>query len=105
MREQFPEPFDFAAIDVSFISLTLILPKLAESGARQLICLVKPQFEAGREHVAKGGVVRDPAARRAAVEKCCDAAKSLGYDVVGVVESPIKGPAGNVEYLMYARKP
>ena len=95
---------DLAVCDVSFISLTLILPKLVESGAKQLVCLVKPQFEAGREAVGKGGVVRDPAARQAAVDKCCNAAKELGLDVVGVIESPIQGPAGNVEYLMYAVK-
>jgi 23S rRNA (cytidine1920-2'-O)/16S rRNA (cytidine1409-2'-O)-methyltransferase len=93
---------DLAVCDVSFISLTLILPRLVESGARKLVCLIKPQFEAGRDEVGKGGVVRDPRAREAAVQKCCDAAKSLGCDVVGVVESPIKGPAGNVEFLMYA---
>ena len=94
-----------AVCDVSFISLTLILPTLAQSGAQELVCLIKPQFEVGRERVERGGVVRDADARRAAVDKCCDAAKSLGYEVAGVVESPIKGPAGNVEYLMYARKP
>jgi 23S rRNA (cytidine1920-2'-O)/16S rRNA (cytidine1409-2'-O)-methyltransferase len=93
---------DLAVCDVSFISLTLILPRLVECGARRLVCLIKPQFEAGREAVGKGGVVRDPAARQAAIEKCCDAAKSLGCRVEGVVESPIRGPAGNVEYLMYA---
>jgi 23S rRNA (cytidine1920-2'-O)/16S rRNA (cytidine1409-2'-O)-methyltransferase len=93
---------DLAVCDVSFISLTLILPRLVECGARQLVCLIKPQFEVGRENVGKGGVVHDAAARDAAVEKCCDAAKSLGCDVVGVVESPIRGPAGNIEYLMYA---
>src|SRR5439155_15822081 len=76
---------DLAVCDVSFISLTLILPRLVESGARQLVCLIKPQFEAGRDAVGKGGVVRDPEARRASVEKCCDAAKSLGCDVKGVV--------------------
>jgi 23S rRNA (cytidine1920-2'-O)/16S rRNA (cytidine1409-2'-O)-methyltransferase len=93
---------DLAVCDVSFISLTLILPKLVESGAKQLVCLIKPQFEVGREKVGKGGVVRDPTARAAAVEKCCNAAKELGCDVKGVVESPITGPAGNIEYLMYA---
>jgi 23S rRNA (cytidine1920-2'-O)/16S rRNA (cytidine1409-2'-O)-methyltransferase len=96
---------DIAVCDVSFISLTLILPKLVESGARQFVCLVKPQFEVGKGEVGKGGVVRDAAQREAAVEKCCDAAKSLGLDVKGVVESPIKGPAGNIEFLMYAVKP
>jgi 23S rRNA (cytidine1920-2'-O)/16S rRNA (cytidine1409-2'-O)-methyltransferase len=95
---------ELAVSDVSFISLTLILPKLAESGARQLVCLIKPQFEAGREAVGKGGVVRDPAARQTAIDKCCDATKLLGYDVIGVIESPIRGPAGNIEFLMYAVK-
>ena len=96
---------DLAVCDVSFISLTLILPRLVESGAKQLVCLIKPQFEAGRDQVGKGGVVRDPAAREASVQKCCDAAKHLGCEVKGVVESPIRGPAGNLEYLMYAVAP
>jgi 23S rRNA (cytidine1920-2'-O)/16S rRNA (cytidine1409-2'-O)-methyltransferase len=97
---------DLAVCDVSFISLTLVLPKLVEAlgpGGRPLVALVKPQFEVGRGEVGKGGVVRDPAQRRAAVEKCCDAAQTLGCAVVGVVESPITGPAGNVEYLLCAR--
>jgi 23S rRNA (cytidine1920-2'-O)/16S rRNA (cytidine1409-2'-O)-methyltransferase len=103
-RSMLPFVPDLAVCDVSFISLTLILPRLVESGAKQLICLIKPQFEAGRDQVGKGGVVRDPAAREASIAKCCDAAKSLGCEVVGVVESPIKGPAGNVEFLMYATR-
>ena len=103
--EALPFRPDLAVCDVSFISLTLILPKLVESGAKQLVCLIKPQFEAGRDEVGKGGVVRDPKARDAAIEKCCNAAKSLGCEIKGVVESPIKGPAGNVEYLMYAVLP
>jgi 23S rRNA (cytidine1920-2'-O)/16S rRNA (cytidine1409-2'-O)-methyltransferase len=97
-----------AVCDVSFISLTLILPSLVAAvgpGARPIVALVKPQFEVGKEAVGKGGVVRDEAQRRAAVDKCCDAAKLLGCEVVGVVESPITGPAGNVEYLLYARSP
>ncbi len=94
---------ELAVCDVSFISLTIILPKLVETGAAALICLIKPQFEVGRERVGKGGVVRDDGARQDAIDKCCSAAKELGCEVVGVIESPIKGPAGNVEYLMYAR--
>jgi 23S rRNA (cytidine1920-2'-O)/16S rRNA (cytidine1409-2'-O)-methyltransferase len=92
--------------DVSFISLTLILPKLVEAagaGARPIVTLVKPQFEVGKGEVGKGGVVREPEKRAAAVEKCRAAAIALGCDVVGVIESPITGPAGNVEYLMLAR--
>jgi 23S rRNA (cytidine1920-2'-O)/16S rRNA (cytidine1409-2'-O)-methyltransferase len=101
-RSTLPFTPDIAVCDVSFISLTLILPRLVESGAKQLVCLIKPQFEAGRDAVGKGGVVRDAKDRQGAIDKCCDAAKSLGCDVKGVVESPIQGPAGNIEYLMYA---
>jgi len=94
--------------DVSFISLTLVLPRLvaaAGPGGRPIVALVKPQFEVGKGQVGAGGVVRDERLRHAAVEKCCDAAKSLGCEVVGVVESPITGPAGNVEYLLFLRTP
>src|SRR5207237_8594489 len=94
--------------DVSFISQTLILPKLVEAagpGERPLVTLVKPQFEVGKGEVGKGGVVREPEKRAAAVEKCRAAAIALGCGVVGVIESPITGPAGNVGYLMLARTP
>jgi 23S rRNA (cytidine1920-2'-O)/16S rRNA (cytidine1409-2'-O)-methyltransferase len=97
---------EIAVCDVSFISLTLILPRLVDAlgpGGRPLVALVKPQFEVGRGVVGKGGVVRDPAQRLAAVEKCRAAALALGMNVIGVVESPITGPAGNVEYLLHAR--
>jgi len=96
---------NFAVCDVSFISATLVLPRLvaAVGVGHGIIILVKPQFEAGKDEVGKGGVVRDPAARQAAVDKVLAAAKHLGCEAVGVVESPITGPAGNVEYLAYFR--
>jgi 23S rRNA (cytidine1920-2'-O)/16S rRNA (cytidine1409-2'-O)-methyltransferase len=91
-----------AVCDVSFISLGIVLPKMAELVARpaELVCLIKPQFEVGKGQVGKGGVVREPAARQAAVDKIVALAGSLGLGVRGVVESPITGPAGNVEYLI-----
>jgi 23S rRNA (cytidine1920-2'-O)/16S rRNA (cytidine1409-2'-O)-methyltransferase len=97
---------DIVVCDVSFISLTLILPMLvaaAGPGARPIVALVKPQFEVGKGEVGKGGVVRDPAQRLASVDKCAAAARALGCSVVGSVESPITGPAGNVEYLLLLR--
>jgi 23S rRNA (cytidine1920-2'-O)/16S rRNA (cytidine1409-2'-O)-methyltransferase len=102
-----PEPAELAVIDVSFISLTLVLPKIAELLPAQspVVCLVKPQFEVGKGEVGKGGVVRDPAKRQAAVDKIVAFASQAGFAVEGVVESPILGPAGNVEYLMALRTP
>ena len=97
---------DLAVCDVSFISLTLVLPTLVAAvgpGGKSIIALVKPQFEVGKGEVGKGGVVREPEKRQGAVDKCVAAARALGCEVVGVVESPITGPAGNVEYLLYAR--
>lgn len=104
-----PEPCDLAVIDVSFISLTLVLPRIAEllrpPAGKPIVALVKPQFEVGREQVGKGGVVRDEAARRGAIEKVVAFATQHGFVVGegGSVESPIKGPAGNVEYLLHLR--
>lgn len=104
-----PEPCDLAVIDVSFISLTLVLPKVDEllgaPGGKPIICLVKPQFEAGRDQVGKGGVVRDPEIRTATVDKIRTWASRRGYQVGDAVESPIKGPAGNVEFLLLLRTP
>jgi len=97
---------DLVVCDVSFISLTLVLPTLvaaAGAGKKPIIALVKPQFEVGKGEVGKGGVVREPEKRQAAVDKCVAAARALGCEVVGVVESPITGPAGNVEYLLFVR--
>ncbi len=91
--------------DLSFISLKLVLPAvreiLAEGGAA--ILLVKPQFEVGRGEVGKGGVVRDDAARRAALDAVADSARALGFEVLGHAESPIEGPAGNREWLLGLR--
>jgi 23S rRNA (cytidine1920-2'-O)/16S rRNA (cytidine1409-2'-O)-methyltransferase len=104
--ETLPFRPDLVVCDVSFISLTLVLPSLvraAGAGRRPIVALVKPQFEVGKGEVGKGGVVRDPAQRLATVEKCAAAARALGCAVEGVVESPITGPAGNVEYLMLLR--
>ena len=102
-----PEPCDLAVIDVSFISLTLVLPRIAEllrpPLGKPLVALVKPQFEVGRELIAKGGVVRDEAARRGAVDKIRTWATANGFTAHDHVESPITGPAGNVEYLLLLR--
>ena len=102
-----PEPCDLAVIDVSFISLTLVLPRVREllqpPPGKPIVALVKPQFEAGREHVGKGGVVRDEAARLGAVTKVRDWANANGFHAGDHVESPITGPAGNVEYLLLLR--
>lgn len=100
-REDFPELFDLAVMDVSFISATKVLPALvplvAPGGA--IVTLIKPQFEVGRGEVGGGGIVRDPAKRQRVIEEVNDAARSLGLKVVKVIESPITGADGNVEYL------
>ncbi|MGE0550315.1 MAG: TlyA family RNA methyltransferase [Kofleriaceae bacterium] len=102
-----PEPCDLAVIDVSFISLTLVLPRIAEllrpPAGKPIVALVKPQFEVGREQVGKGGVVRDEAVRRGAVDKIRTWAAEHGFTAEQDVESPITGPAGNVEYLLLLR--
>jgi len=102
-REQIPEPLDFFSVDVSFISLNLILPALrplmAEDG--QAVCLVKPQFEAGKDRVGKKGVVRDPAVQREVLEHFLEHAASAGFAVKDISFSPIKGPEGNIEFLGY----
>jgi 23S rRNA (cytidine1920-2'-O)/16S rRNA (cytidine1409-2'-O)-methyltransferase len=100
--ENFDEPIDFVSIDVSFISLKLILPAVTKFLRGELIALIKPQFEVGKHDVGKGGIVRDDAKRQAAVDSVVEFAKSEGFDVKAVIESPVKGAEGNVEYLMYA---
>jgi len=102
-----PEPCDLAVIDVSFISLTLVLPRIAEllrpPAGKPIVALVKPQFEVGKGLVGKGGVVRDEAVRRGAVDKVRTWAAAHGFEAGPDVESPITGPAGNVEYLLLLR--
>lgn len=99
--EQIPEPLDFASIDVSFISLGLILPALRPLMAMdgQVAALVKPQFEAGRDKVGKKGVVRDPAVHLEVLERFLLHAREAGFTVKGLDFSPIRGPEGNIEYL------
>ena len=106
-----PEPCQLAAVDVSFISLTLVLVRVAElmhapaGGRVPIVCLVKPQFEAGRDQVMRGGVVRDPAARAAALDRVRDFAAARGFAVGPAIDSPIPGPAGNVEFLLLLHTP
>ena len=97
-----PAPIDFVSIDVSFISLKLILPAVATFARGDVVALIKPQFEVGKRDVGKGGIVRDDAKRAAAVESVVAFAREIGFEVKGVIESPIKGAEGNVEYLMSA---
>ena len=101
-----PGPFGLIVVDVSFISLALILPKLAPrlGTGGWLLPMVKPQFEAGREAVGPGGVVRDPTAQAAAVDKVADCLRGLGLEVLGSAASPIQGPKGNQEYFLLARR-
>jgi len=96
------DDIEFVSIDVSFISLTLILPAVARFLHGDLVALIKPQFEVGRGEVGKGGIVRDEARRDAAVQDVVKFATSIGFEVRGVIESPVRGAEGNVEYLMYA---
>lgn len=106
-EEQIPELVDFISVDVSFISLTLVLPvawKLLKEGA-EMVCLVKPQFEAGKDKVGKKGVVREPQIHREVIEKVVDCAQQLGFSIMGLDFSPIKGPEGNIEYLLFLQKP
>ena len=104
-QEQIPEPLDLAVCDVSFISLRLILPAvrpLLRPGG-DMICLIKPQFEAGREEVGKKGVVRDEKVHLQVVRGIMDFAAEIGFSVLGLDYSPIKGPEGNIEYICYMK--
>lgn len=100
------EAAEFSSIDVSFISLTKVLGPvkelLTEDG--EVVCLIKPQFEAGREKVGKKGVVRDPAVHEEVIEKVISYSKELGFGICHLEYSPIKGPEGNIEYLLHIRK-
>ncbi len=105
-HEQVPDEGDFASIDVSFISLTKVLPAvLGVQGEKgQLVCLIKPQFEAGREKVGKKGVVRDSSVHREVIEMIVEYARTQSLGILGLDFSPIKGPEGNIEYLIYLDK-
>ena len=104
-KENIPEQIDFFSVDVSFISLRLVLPvvstfmKETTSG----VCLIKPQFEAGREKVGKKGVVRDPLVHTEVIERICAFCLTNGFDVSGLDFSPVKEPEGNIEYLIYIK--
>lgn len=106
VREDIEDDLDFASCDVSFISLTKILGpayELLKDGA-SMVCLIKPQFEAGKEKVGKKGVVREPAVHREVIEKVIDFAGSVGFEICDLDFSPIRGPEGNIEYLLYLCK-
>lgn len=101
-----PEEPDFSSVDVSFISLKLILPAVANvlKDGGEAVCLVKPQFEAGKEKVGKKGVVRDPAVHREVLEHFLNHAEESGFTVLDLDFSPVRGPEGNIEYLGWLRK-
>ncbi len=105
-REQIPDLIDFASVDVSFISLKLILPVMYEllKDEGEAVCLIKPQFEAGRENVGKKGVVRDPEIHESVIKTIAEFANAQKFEVLGLEHSPVKGPEGNIEYLMYIKK-
>lgn len=105
-QAQIPEPIDFASVDVSFISLSKILPVLypllkSEGSA---VCLIKPQFEAGRDKIGKKGVVRDKIVHKETIENVLTFTRENGFFLSGLTFSPVKGPEGNIEYLMYIKK-
>ena len=100
--EDIGEPLDLSVIDVSFISLRIVLPaikNLLKEGKGQILCLIKPQFEAGRENVGKNGVIREPAVHKEVLDNIVALAKDLGFNILGLTFSPVKGPAGNIEFL------
>ena len=105
-EEQVPDAADFASIDVSFISLTKVLPAVlgVMQEAGQLVCLIKPQFEAGREKVGKNGVVKDISVHKDVIAMIADYAQAQNLGILGLDFSPIKGPKGNIEYLIYLDK-
>ncbi|HAQ51670.1 MAG TPA: TlyA family rRNA (cytidine-2'-O)-methyltransferase [Lachnospiraceae bacterium] len=104
--EDIDDVLDFASCDVSFISLSKVLPAayslLRDEG--EMVCLIKPQFEAGKDKVGKKGVVRDPKVHLEVIENVLDFTNESGFNIIDVDYSPIKGPEGNIEYLMYIKK-
>ena len=105
-EEDIPEKADFASVDVSFISLTKVLPAAVNllKDEAYMVCLIKPQFEAGREKVGKKGVVRDFAVHKEVIELVINFAIGLNFFIKGLTFSPVKGPEGNIEYLLYMQK-
>ena len=102
--EQLGEPLDLSVIDVSFISLRIVLPVIKtflkpEKG--QVLCLIKPQFEAGKEKVGKKGVVREPSVHKEVLDSFVDLTKEIGFTILGLTFSPVKGPEGNIEFLAH----
>ena len=104
--EDIGEPVDFSSIDVSFISLTKVLVPIRDylTPEGEIVALIKPQFEAGREKVGKKGVVREQSTHREVIHKVMDYAMSVGFDLCALDFSPIKGPEGNIEYLIHLKK-
>ncbi|MBE6903559.1 MAG: TlyA family RNA methyltransferase [Ruminococcaceae bacterium] len=105
-ENEVPDKLNFGSVDVSFISLKLVLPvlyKLSDEKG-EAVCLIKPQFEAGREKVGKKGVVRDEKVHKEVIENTLDFTREIGYTILGLDYSPIKGPQGNIEFLMYISK-
>ena len=100
--EDLGEPLDLSVIDVSFIGLELVLPtikNLLKPGEGQVLCLIKPQFEAGRENIGKNGVVREPKIHQMVLDNFVSLVHGLGFKILGLTFSPVKGPAGNIEFL------
>lgn len=100
--EELGEPLDLSVVDVSFISLKIVLPVIKtflKPDSGQVLCLIKPQFEAGREKVGKKGVVRDPATHKEVLDEFVELANTLGFTILGLTFSPVKGPEGNIEFL------
>ena len=102
--EQLGEPLDLSVIDVSFISLKIVLPVIKtflKPGKGQVLCLIKPQFEAGKEKVGKKGVVREPSVHKEVLDGFVDLTKETGFTILGLTFSPVKGPEGNIEFLAH----
>jgi 23S rRNA (cytidine1920-2'-O)/16S rRNA (cytidine1409-2'-O)-methyltransferase len=100
--EDLGEPLDLSVVDVSFISLKIVLPaikNLLKPGAGQVVCLIKPQFEAGKEKVGKKGVVREPETHKEVLDNFVELANQLQFTILGLTFSPVKGPEGNIEFL------
>ncbi len=106
VREDIQDDLDFASVDVSFISLTKILGPAYQllKPKAQMVCLIKPQFEAGKEKVGKKGVVREPAVHKEVIENVMDFAAGIGFEICNLEFSPIRGPEGNIEYLLHIYK-